>query len=114
MAINRVINFFRKNFNLGYWSFSGYVKHKVKSAVNFISDFERSLAFACKKEGFDGVICGHIHSAANEMIDEIHYLNCGDWVESCTALVEDYEGCFHIIDYSKETYNQNSPEEKVA
>ena len=114
MAINRVINFFRKNFNLGYWSFSAYVKHKVKSAVNFISDFESTLAFACIKEGFDGVICGHIHSAANEMIDEIHYLNCGDWVESCTALVEDYEGCFHIIDYSKETYNQNSPEEKVA
>ena len=82
--------------------------------MNFISDFESSLAFACKKEGFDGVICGHIHSAANEMIDEIHYLNCGDWVESCTALVEDYEGRFHIIDYSKESYNQKSPEEKAA
>ena len=114
MATNRVVNFFRKNFNLGYWSFSAYVKHKVKSAVNFISDFESTLAFVCKKEGFDGVICGHIHSVANEMIDEIHYLNCGDWVESCTALVEDYEGRFHIIDYSKYTNNQNYTEDKVA
>jgi UDP-2,3-diacylglucosamine pyrophosphatase LpxH len=86
----------------GYWSLSKYLKGKVKRAVDFMFQFEKNLANYCKMEGFDGVICGHIHNAQIKDIDGIVYMNDGDWVESCTALVEHWDGRWEIITWTKE------------
>jgi UDP-2,3-diacylglucosamine pyrophosphatase LpxH len=86
----------------GYFSLSKFLKHKVKKAVDFMFQFEKNLAGYCKKRGFDGVICGHIHHAEIKIIDGIIYMNDGDWVESCTALVEHHDGRWEIITWTKE------------
>jgi hypothetical protein len=86
----------------GYWSLSKYLKGRVKKAVDFIFQFERNLVVYCRKRGFDGVICGHIHHAEIKEIDGIMYMNDGDWVESCTALVEHWDGRWEIITWTKE------------
>lgn len=93
-------NKIRSKFKFGYWSLSAYLKHKAKSAVNFISEFEGALARECKKNGFDGVVCGHIHHAEIKMIDGILYTNDGDFVESCTALVEHFDGTLEIVQWT--------------
>jgi len=85
---NRYFNHFRAVLGLGYWSLSAFIKNKVKSAVNFMMEFEVSLAREAKKRGYEGVVCGHVHNAVSKQIDGIHYLNTGDWVESCTAITE--------------------------
>ena len=108
ISMNAVINFVRRIFGVkNYWSFSAYIKYKVKNAVNFISKYETTLVNVCKKQSYDGVICGHIHHAAIEDYEGITYHNCGDWVESCTALVEDHNGNISLIDYSKENLTIN-------
>jgi UDP-2,3-diacylglucosamine pyrophosphatase LpxH len=84
-----------------YWSLSAYLKHKTKSAVNFISAFEETLAKEAKKRQLDGIICGHIHHAEIREIDGILYCNDGDWVESCTALVEAWDGSLHIVQWTE-------------
>ena len=100
LHLNVVLNFLRKRIGIKkYWSLSKYVKDNVKSSVSFISDFEAVLSTHAKNKGYDGIICGHIHKAEIRNIDEIEYLNCGDWVESCTAIVETYEGEFKIINW---------------
>ncbi len=98
---NRYYNQYRTWRGLPYYSFSAMVKQKVKSAVSFISDFEKELAEVARIRHCDGVITGHIHQAADKYIEGIHYLNSGDWVESMTALVEDFEGKWSIIDYNQ-------------
>jgi len=98
LHLNKYINKLRKILGIGkYWSLSKYVKDNVKKSVSFITGFEDILATHAQKEGFDGIICGHIHKAENKMIDGIHYLNCGDWVESCTAVAEREDGVWEII-----------------
>jgi hypothetical protein len=82
----------RRRLGFGYWSLSGYLKLRVKTAVNFIGEFEQAISQEAKRRSVDGVICGHIHHMADLMIDGIRYLNCGDWVESCTAIAEDFDG----------------------
>ncbi len=94
---NYVLNKVRRRLGFGYWSLSAYLKLRVKTAVNFIGEFERAIAEEAKRRNADGVICGHIHHMADRTIDGIRYMNCGDWVESCTAIAEDYEGRFHQI-----------------
>jgi predicted phosphodiesterase len=89
----------------GYFSLSQFLKHKVKKAVDFIFQFEKNLVAYCKKRGFDGVICGHIHHAEIKEIDSIMYMNDGDWVESCTALVEHHDGRWEIVTWTKEKDN---------
>jgi UDP-2,3-diacylglucosamine pyrophosphatase LpxH len=101
LSFNRHFNWIRRHLGFGYWSLSKFVKNKVKSAVSFITQFEIVVANECQGRGLDGVVCGHIHSAANKYIDNIHYLNCGDWVESCTLIAEDWNGEFHIIEYNR-------------
>ena len=64
----------------------------MKKAVSFISDFEDGIAHECVKRGYDGVVCGHIHHAEIRDVKGIEYHNCGDWVESCTALIEHQDG----------------------
>ena len=101
LRLNRYFNWLRRKFGYGYWSLSAWVKYRVKQAVNFVSDYERAVSYECKRQGYDGVVCGHIHHAEIRDIDGVRYMNCGDWVESCTALVEDERGGFHILDYSR-------------
>ncbi len=82
----------RKLGRSGYWSLAGYAKRKVKTALNFIFDFEDSAIRHARERGLDGVVCGHIHWAAIKDIDGLLYVNCGDWVDSCTAIVEHFDG----------------------
>ena len=86
----------------GYWSLAGYAKRKVKSAIGFIYDFEDSVMRAVRGRGLDGVICGHIHSAAVRDIDGLTYINCGDWVDSCTAIVEHHDGRMELVHWITE------------
>ena len=102
LSVNRVNNWVRERLGFGRWSLSAWVKHRVKRAVNFISDFEGAVAHACEREGFQGVICGHIHHAEMRRIGASEYLNCGDWVESCTALAEDDQGQMHLLYWREE------------
>ena len=81
----------------GYWSLAGYAKHMVKRAVSFIGNFEDSVIHAVRDRGLDGVICGHIHSAAIRDVAGLTYVNCGDWVDSCTAIVEHLDGRLEIV-----------------
>jgi UDP-2,3-diacylglucosamine pyrophosphatase LpxH len=101
--INSPLSWVRRKFGLGRWSLSGYIKLKVKAAVNFVGAFENALLAEARRRGADGVICGHIHQAAHHEIDGLKYLNCGDWVESCTAIAEDWAGRLYHIDWLKAT-----------
>ncbi|MGH6932487.1 MAG: UDP-2,3-diacylglucosamine diphosphatase, partial [Dongiaceae bacterium] len=83
-----------------YWSLSAYLKHRVKNAVEFIGNFEVAVAAEAKRRRVDGVICGHIHRAVLRPVGPVLYCNDGDWVESCTALVEHHDGRLEIIDWS--------------
>lgn len=103
LALNNQYNWLRHRMGFGYWSLSRFLKHRVKKAVDFIFQFERNLAQYCKKRGFDGVICGHIHHAEIKEIDGVIYMNDGDWVESCTALVEHHDGRWEIVTWTQET-----------
>ena len=105
LSLNSKFNWVRRRFGFGYFSLSKYLKHRVKKAVDFIFKFEENLAGYCKKRGFDGVICGHIHHAEIKNINGIVYMNDGDWVESCTALVEHHDGRWEIITWTKEKDN---------
>lgn len=98
LNVNQLLNWCRKKLHYhSHWSLSKYVKDHVKSSVSFITDFEAILSEHAKRHHYDGVICGHIHKADMREIDGIKYLNCGDWVESCTAIIETLDGEFGII-----------------
>jgi len=98
LHVNHFLNIIRKRLGIKkYWSLSKYVKDNIKSSVSFITDFEDVLADYAKRKNYDGVICGHIHKAQMKNIESIEYLNCGDWVESCTAVVEHLDGRFEVL-----------------
>jgi UDP-2,3-diacylglucosamine pyrophosphatase LpxH len=103
MRLNIVFNAIRRKMKLPYWSLSAYMKKRVKNAVAFIGRFEEAVAHEAIARGLDGVVCGHIHSAEIRDIQGITYYNDGDWVESCTALVEDAVGAIRIVDWIEET-----------
>jgi len=104
IEVNRWFNLGRRILGFPYWSMSAYIKHKVKNAVNFIFDFERALLHAAEEQQLAGVICGHIHHAAiHDNERGIRYCNTGDWVESCTALVESAAGTLSIIRWVKDS-----------
>ena len=92
ILINRYFNAIRRRLGFSYWSLSQWAKHKVKNAVNYIGAFEQTLAAEAQRHRVDGVICGHIHHAAIHDDFGIRYINCGDWVESCTAVAEHADG----------------------
>ncbi len=103
VRINGWLSWWRRTLRInGYWSLAGYAKRKVKSAVTFIFDFEESVIHAVRDRGLDGVVCGHIHSAAIKNIDGLLYVNCGDWVDSCTAIVEHLDGQLELIEWRAE------------
>jgi len=99
--LGRWVTKIRSTFKLPYWSLSAYLKYTVKESVNFIGNYEETLCNYVKGKKRDGIICGHIHHANIRDIGGIRYMNCGDWVESCTALVENYDGTFEIIKYGE-------------
>lgn len=97
LGVNNGFNRIRRLFGFSYWSLSSYLKYKVKKAVNYIGDFETALAGEARRHAAEGVICGHIHFAAMRDIEGVAYVNCGDWVESATAVGETLDGEFEII-----------------
>jgi len=99
LDFNLYFNRLRRALGFGYWSLAAYLKFKAKSAVKFVTAYEDTLAAMARNQGADGVICGHIHRAETKMIDGMQYLNCGDWVESCTALVEDFAGNIQLLNF---------------
>ncbi len=100
VRLNALLSWLRRRLGVtGYWSLSGYAKRKVKRAAGFIFDFEEAVARYVKERGVDGVICGHIHSASVKEIDGIRYINCGDWVDSCTAIAEHRDGRIELIEW---------------
>ena len=99
LAVSTQINLVRRKLGFTYWSLSAWAKKKVKNAVNFIGRFEETLAAESRKQNVDGVICGHIHSAAHREMDGFVYINTGDWVESCTAVVEHPDGRMEVIQW---------------
>lgn len=99
MRFNRIYNKYRKFRGKKPFSLSAWAKAKVKSAVNHVHRYEDSLANMARKHKCEGMICGHIHVAADRIIEGIHYLNSGDWVESNTAIVEDLRGQMQVLDY---------------
>ncbi len=94
---NTHFNRLRRWFGFPYWSFSAWAKLKVKDAVKFIGSFEKELAEEARRRGAQGVVCGHIHHAAIRDIDGITYVNTGDFVESCSAVVEHFDGRLEIL-----------------
>ena len=103
LRLNRFYNWFRALRGKEYFSLSQAIKARVKQAVSFVDKFEDQIASLARDRGCRGVICGHIHTPADKMIGDIHYLNSGDWVESMTAIVEHYDGRFELLTFQQFT-----------
>jgi UDP-2,3-diacylglucosamine pyrophosphatase LpxH len=104
----------RRRLGLTYWSLSSWAKLRVKNAVNYISRFEELLAAEAGRHAADGVICGHIHHAVMHDQFGIAYVNTGDWVESCTAVVEHYDGSFQLVRWTDVQLEKAAEQNAVA
>ena len=100
LVANRWFNSARRRLGYPYWSLSAWLKRQVKGAVKAIDRYESALAGEARRRGLDGVVCGHIHHAEMRMVDGVLYMNDGDWVESCTALVEHHDGRLELLDWA--------------
>ena len=109
IAVNRIFNQVRRRIGFPYWSLSQWAKLKVKNAVNYIGDFEKTLVAEAQRHDVHGVICGHIHHAAIHDDFGIRYLNCGDWVENCTAIAEHHDGRFEIVTWTGDKKDTLAP-----
>ena len=106
VSINHYLSWLRRTLKRpGYWSLAGYAKRKVKTAVSFIFNFEDAVIRHARTQGVDGAICGHIHWPMIKDIDGMQYLNCGDWVDSCTAIVEHLNGHMELITWNEASMN---------
>ena len=114
IIVNRLFNAVRRRLGFGYWSLSKWAKLKVKNAVSYIGEFEKTLVAEAKRHDVDGVICGHIHLAAIHRDFGIRYVNCGDWVESCTAIGEHADGHFEIVTWTQISQDREPEEEDAA
>ena len=100
VRLNGWLSWLRRTLRMNsYWSLAGFAKRKVKSAVTFIFDFEESVIHSVRDRGLNGVVCGHIHSATIKDVSGLLYVNCGDWVDSCTAIVEHFDGRLELIEW---------------
>lgn len=99
LSLNPAINFFRRRFGFGYWSLSAYAKKRVKDAVSFVGKFEEAIVRYAARHDVEAVLCGHIHSAAIRQFGNVTYYNCGDWVETCSALVETEDGAIELLKF---------------
>jgi UDP-2,3-diacylglucosamine pyrophosphatase LpxH len=112
--MNRLLSWIRRKLGVsGHWSLADYAKRNVLHAVSFISDFEGAVVHQARRRGFDGVICGHIHTPAIKRIDDVTYINCGDWVDSCTAIVEHYDGRMQLFRWHDERHHASSQQEAI-
>jgi UDP-2,3-diacylglucosamine pyrophosphatase LpxH len=110
VRLNVTLSWIRRSLGVpGYWSLSGYAKRKVKTAVSFIDDFEQSVVRNVLERNLDGVICGHIHAATIREISGVKYVNCGDWVDSCTAIVEHADGSMEVIHWGARARAAQAP-----
>ena len=114
LGLNTYFNLIRRKLGFPYWSLSAWAKLQVKNAVNFIGAFEAALAAEAERQGANGVICGHIHHAVVREIEAVAYMNCGDWVESCTALAENHDGKFQLIRWADERAGRTVPSDDFA
>lgn len=114
LGLNTYFNLVRRKLGFPYWSLSAWAKLQVKNAVNFIGAFEAALAAEAERQGANGVICGHIHHAVVREIAPVTYMNCGDWVESCTALAENHDGTFQLIRWADERAGRAVPSDDFA
>lgn len=110
LKLNRYLNNMRGRLGLPYWSLSAYLKHKVKKALNYVTDFENAVAHEAAKHGYQGVVCGHIHRAEIRDVNGVLYCNDGDWVESRSALVEDETGKLSLLYWQTEPVVIEKPE----
>ncbi|MBK5970385.1 MULTISPECIES: UDP-2,3-diacylglucosamine diphosphatase [Thiorhodovibrio] len=101
LGISQPVNRIRRRLGLRYWSLAAFLKRRVKNAVNYIGNFEQIVATEARKHRVDGMVCGHIHHAEMREIDGVDYCNCGDWVESCTALVEHHDGRMELLRWTE-------------
>jgi UDP-2,3-diacylglucosamine pyrophosphatase LpxH len=97
VVLNHVVHKIRDIFHLPHWSLSAYLKKRVKEAVTYMREFEEMAVEYARTKGCDGVICGHIHAPVIKVINGLTYINCGDWLEHRTAVVENENGSFEII-----------------
>jgi UDP-2,3-diacylglucosamine pyrophosphatase LpxH len=114
LAVNHWYNVARQRLGYPYWSLSAYLKQRVKDAVGYIGRFEALVADEAQRRGLDGVVCGHIHKAEIRRIGDILYGNSGDWVESCTALVERFDGTLEIIAWPQQQRLAARPPERAS
>lgn len=114
LSLNPLINFVRRHFGLGHWSLSAYAKRTVKDAVSFIGKFEAAVAHYAERYHVDAVLCGHIHSAAIREFGSVTYYNCGDWVESCKALVEGHGGMISLVEYHSHLASGRAVTQRIA
>jgi UDP-2,3-diacylglucosamine pyrophosphatase LpxH len=110
ITANRTFNAVRRVLGFPYWSLSQWAKLKVKNAVAYIGNYEKALAADARRNNVDGIICGHIHHAAIHEDFGVRYINCGDWVESCTAIAEHHDGRMEIIHWTVEPPVADVPE----
>jgi len=108
LYVNRVFNHFRRRFGLPYWSLAKFMKTKIKNAMQHVENFERAAAYEAGKRGCSAVVCGHIHHAEIKKINGIMYMNTGDWVENCTAMVEHLDGAIELLHWSEMSHTVKS------
>lgn len=106
LNFNTIFNAIRRKFNIPYWSLSSFIKRKTKQALSFIKDFENSCIKYAYHKNCQGVICGHIHEPKNYIYDGINYINCGDWVETCSFVIEDYDGNLELWYYENMVFKK--------
>lgn len=114
LQLNRAYNAWRAWRGQEYWSLSRAIKARVKEAVSHVSNFEEHIAALARKRDCAGVMCGHIHTAADKMIGDVHYLNSGDWVESLTAIVEHWDGRYELIEFKEFVRDYPMDEEELG
>jgi UDP-2,3-diacylglucosamine pyrophosphatase LpxH len=110
LKLNRHLNALRGHMGLPYWSLSAYLKHKVKKALNYVTQFETAVAHEARKRGHQGVVCGHIHRAEMREIDGVLYCNDGDWVESRTSLIEHFDGRLELVEWHPAKHGNKAKE----
>jgi UDP-2,3-diacylglucosamine pyrophosphatase LpxH len=115
LRLNALLSWGRRKLRrAGYWSLAGYAKRKVKGALDFIYGYEESVAHHVRHMGLDGAVCGHIHSAVIKEIGGVTYINCGDWVDSCTAILEHFDGRLELVHWNEVQFDPEISEENAA
>jgi UDP-2,3-diacylglucosamine pyrophosphatase LpxH len=114
VRVNTGLSWLRRKLGIaGYWSLAAYAKRQIRAAVDYIDDFEHAALRAARQRGYDGIVCGHIHSAAVREVDGLTYANCGDWVDSCSAIVEMPNGGLKLVHWRGEA-TRNAPEQAAS